>query len=163
MRRPANGASPLERAAAAPDRLSSLATVSGVLEQPAVRRRSRAAWVVILALAVGVGLISMHTGAPSSAHAHSSGHAAAVVAMDAGDASHGSSCKGCASHSSMAAVCAVLLVAVASGVAARVARRLAVLARVVHVAPAAALCWVRTSMCAVARAPNLHALQVMRC
>lgn len=118
---------------------------------------------MVLALAVGLGLISMHTGVHGSEHAHGSDRAGALVATETGDdATHAPLCDGCGSHSSAAMVCAVLLVAVAR-VAVRVVRRRLRFARLVHVAPMLAWCSLRASVSVLARPPNLHALQVMRC
>ncbi|MPY92639.1 MAG: hypothetical protein GEV08_06085 [Acidimicrobiia bacterium] len=135
-----------------------------MLVRATMRRRSRAAWVVVVALAVGVGLIAMHSGVSRAEHAHSSTHAHALVATSASDeASHAPACEGCASHASVAMVCAVLLVAVAGGVAVRLVRRWSMRARVVQVAPAGLLRWLGAQVGALARPPDLHALQVMRC
>ena len=97
-----------------------LVTVSDVGEHVAMSRRSSAVWVVVLALAVGLGLIAMHTGVSGSEHTHGSDHPGALVAIQAGDdATHPPACDGCTSHSSVAMVCAVLLVAAGGGIAIR--------------------------------------------
>lgn len=137
--------------------------MSGVLDQAAMRR-SRAAWVAMVALAVGVSLIAMHSALSRPGHAHDSGHAHALAAVVVGDdAPPSPACEGCASHTSMVMVCSVLLAAVAGGAVARMVRRLVARARVVRVAPPGASSWLRDATGALARVPDLHALQVMRC
>lgn len=133
----------------------------GVSGQSETRLRSRAARVAILALAVGLGLVAMHSGAPGREHADGGGHA---VPMEAGhDGLHVPACDGCSPHGETTALCAVLLVAAAGSLAARVGRRLLAQARLVHVATAGALSALLAATSMPAGPPDRHALQVMRC
>lgn len=142
-----------------------LATVCGVPGWELLRRQRSAAWVVVLAVMVGLGLVAMHSEPSPSAHAHGggAGHQEQASSVLSAEGEHAPTCKGCGSHASMRMVCAVLLVAAAGAAAIRLLRRLAVHARWMR-APILPLRagWLRMTY-ARARAPDLHWLQVMRC
>jgi hypothetical protein len=138
--------------------------VSSVVSHP-LRGRGHAAWMVVASLIIGVGLIAMHAGIACAGHGHAGdAHRVGVVLSIGDEALHAPVCLDCASRSAMTVVCAVLLLAVSGRVAQRVVRRLVAHVRVIPSSLRAVWwCWPRTAGARLSRAPDLHALQVMRC
>lgn len=135
-----------------------------VLVPSVMRRRRHAAWVIVVAFAIGVGLITMHAGLSCIEHAESTehGHSVVTVPVSSG-ALHTPVCVDCMAHTSTTMMCAVMLLAVAGAVGVRVLRRLLTQRSVTLVLFAPVWCWARAATRQLARAPDLHALQVLRC
>lgn len=100
----------------------------------------------------------------ASAHPERGEHGHSVVAIPAIDgALHDAGCAECVAHTSTTMVCAMLLFAVAGALGVRVLRRLLAQRNVALVLEVPCWRWIWPTSGPMARAPNLHALQVMRC